>query len=119
MKFNRQKRVAKQLQLAKQKRLKMVRKNVEMVALAATSLFAAFASTNVKNDKLKNGLQLISALSGAMFVNNLSAAYHEDKKFNKIYVVPINVKKYINKYLPKTQTNNYESLQISPSAQTL
>jgi hypothetical protein len=119
MKFNRQKRVTKQLQLAKQRRLKMVRKNAKIASYATISILANFSASNVKNEKLKNALQFISALSGAMFINSLSAANHKAKNVKTIDVVPVNIKECINKYLPKTQTNNYESLQISPQPQTL
>lgn len=109
MKFNRQKRVAKQLQLAKKRRVKIKCKNFETVAYAAISFFAAFASSNVKNDKLKDGLQFISALSGAMFINNLAGKDNKPIHVDTIEVIPKNVK-FCAEYLPTTKTNNNESL---------
>lgn len=123
MKFNRQKRVAKQLEIGKQRALKIKRKERTLRAIN----HAVLGYISVYKGKPKNYQPKLTDLinstgfmvASAMFLEEFLNPLKKPKNVKKIDAIPINLNEYLNKYLPKTQNNNYESLQISPPAKTL
>ena len=121
MKFNRQKRVAKQLEIGKQRALKIRRKKqvIKFVNAALQTYFhlQKFKNKPCKIDDLINDLAFISL--GVNFFKDYCELFNKPQNPEYINVVPNNLKEYLNKNIPKIQSYNNESLQISPLPQTL
>lgn len=121
MKFNRQKRVAKQLEIGKQRALKIRKKK------QANNFVNSILKTYTHLQKFKNKPCKIDDLINDFAFNFLAIDFLKDycslfdKPINPEYIniVPNNLKEYLNKNIPKIQTNNNESLQISPLPKTL
>jgi hypothetical protein len=126
MKFNRQKRVAKQLEIGKQRALRIKQKERAKRLIN----FAVLAGISLIKDKPKNfefnhltmndfiyNNDFIAAVG--MFLIEVLTPLEKPINVKKIEAIPNNVNFFAAEYLPKTQTYNNESLQISPLPQAL